>query len=107
MGGLGDEMSTTPDNAELERGQRRLEERLDKERTEMLGEVRAVGTRLELAIGNLSFVHPEVFLEGQARQDAEVAALKQQVTGLRNTFIGGFVVVIGTGVAVQLLAATG
>lgn len=96
-----------PTAAELARDLRQLEARVDRERVELLDEVRRGFAQLQSAIEaqSLERITKDVYQADQRRFESEMSQLRREVFAMRRLVIGSFLAVIAVGVAVQILMA--
>lgn len=93
--------------AELARGLAQLEDRIERERSEMLTEVRNGFAQLNAAITAQSSerITKDVYTADQKRFELELKRVHHELSVLRRVVIGSFLVVIAVGVIAQLFGA--
>lgn len=94
-----------PTAAELARDLRQLEARVERERAELLDEVRRGFADLRNAIDAQSSerITKDVYIADQRRFEAEMKAMSKEVSSLKRLVIGSFTTVIAVAAAMQLL----
>jgi predicted phage gp36 major capsid-like protein len=94
-----------PTTAEIARDLRQLEARIDRERVELLDEVRRGFANLKTAIDNQSAerITKDVYRAEQRRFEADLASLRKDVAMIKRMFVGGFLSVIAASVVVQMM----
>jgi ATP-dependent helicase YprA (DUF1998 family) len=94
-----------PTTAEIARDLRQLEARVERERAELLEEVRRGFVDLRSAIEAQSSerITRDVYRADQRRQESEIASLRRDVAAMRRVFVGGFLAVIAASVLVQMM----
>lgn len=90
--------------AELARGLAQLEDRIERERSEMLTEVRNGFAQLNAAITAQSSerITKDVYTADQKRFELELRRVHHELAVLRRIVVGSFLVVIAVGVLAQL-----
>lgn len=98
-------MLQEPTVSEVVRDLQSLEQRVDRERRELLDEVRAGFAMLQTAIEAQSAerITKEVYSADQRRFEAELLSLRNEVSSMRRVFVGGFLTVIAASVALQMV----
>lgn len=93
-----------PTAAELARDLRQLEARVERERAELLEEVRRGFTDLRAAIDGQSSerITKDVYMADQRRFESELGQLRREVMSVRKLLIGSFLAVIAAGVAMMM-----
>ena len=94
-----------PTTAEIARDLRQLEERVARERAELLEELRRGFGELRLAIEAQSSerITKDVYRADQRRFEAEMTSLRRDVSAVKRTFVSGFLTVIAASVVVQMI----
>lgn len=94
-----------PTTAEIARDLRQLEQRVERERLELLDEVRRGFTDIRNAIEAQSSerITKDVYRADQRRHESEIGQLRRDVASMRRVFVGGFLTVIAASVIVQLM----
>lgn len=94
-----------PTTSELARDLRQLEARVDRERAELLDEVRRGFASVTSAIDaqSLERITKDVYRADQRRIELEVAQLRREVFSIRRLLVGSFLAVMAVGVALQVL----
>lgn len=94
-----------PTASELARDLRQLEARVERERAELLDEVRRGFADLRNAIDAQSSerITKDVYVADQRRFEAEMKAMSKEVSSLKRLVIGSFTTVIAVAAAMQLL----
>ena len=94
-----------PTTAEIARDLRQLEGRIDRERAELLEEVRRGFVDLRSAIDAQSSerITKDVYRADQRRHEAEIGQLRRDVAAMRRVFVSGFLTVIAASVVVQMM----
>jgi hypothetical protein len=94
-----------PTTSELARDLRQLEARVDRERAELLIEVRRGFSDLRQAIDAQSSerITKEVYQADQRRFESEISQLRAEVLSVRRLMVGSFIVVIAAASVLQLL----
>ena len=95
-----------PTTAELARDLRQLEARIDRERLELLDEVRRGFADVKNAIDAQSSerITKDVYRADQRRIESEMASLRKDVGVMKRMFVGGFLTVIAASVVIQMMA---
>ena len=93
-----------PTAAELARDLRQLEARMERERVEMLDELRRGFKDLKQAIDAQSSerITKDVYMADQRRFESELGQLRREVMSVRKLLIGSFLAVIAAGVAMMM-----
>lgn len=91
--------------AEVARDLRQLEERIDRERAEMLAEVRNGFAQLNNAIMAQSSerITKDVYSADQKRFEAEIKRVYHELNTLRKIVIGSFLSVIAAGIGMTMV----
>jgi len=94
-----------PTTAEIARDLRQLEARVDRERAELLEEVRRGFADLQKAIGAQSSerITKDVYVADQRRFEFELGQLRKDVGSLRKLVMGSFLAVIAAAAVIQLV----
>jgi len=94
-----------PTTAEIARNLRQLEARVDRERAELLEEVRRGFADLRKAIDGQSSerITRDVYLADQRRFEFELGQLRKDVGSLRKLVMGSFLAVIAAAAVIQLV----
>jgi hypothetical protein len=94
-----------PTTAELARDLRQLEARVDRERAELLEEVRRGFADLRKAIDAQSSerITKDVYVADQRRFEFEIGQLRKDVGSLRRLVVGSFLAVIAAATIIQLV----
>jgi hypothetical protein len=94
-----------PTTAELARDLRQLEARVDRERAELLEEVRRGFADLRKAIDAQSSerITKDVYVADQRRFEFEIGQLRKDVGSLRRLVMGSFLAVIAAATIIQLV----
>ena len=95
-----------PTAAELARDLRQLEARVERERAELLDEVRRGFSDLRKAIDAQSSerITKDVYMADQRRFESELGQLRREVGSVRRLLIGSFLAVIAAGVIMMMFA---
>jgi hypothetical protein len=95
-----------PTTAEIARDLRQLEARIERERTELLEEVRRGFVDLRNAIDAQSSerITRDVYMADQRRFESELGQLRREVMSVRKLLIGSFLAVIAAGVTMMMFA---
>lgn len=96
-------MPEQPTIAEVDRKVTSLEDRIDRERGEMLAAMERRFDQLDRAISNLQVVDPEVFRADQGRQDETANRLESEIRWTRRLLIGSLLVPIAVALVWLLL----
>lgn len=90
--------------AELARGLAQLEDRIERERSEMLTEVRNGFAQLNAAITAQSSerITKDVYTADQKRFELELKRVHHEIAVLRRIIIGSFLAVVAVGVVAQM-----
>ena len=93
-----------PTTAEIARDLRQLEARINRERTELLEEVRRGFVDLRNAIDAQSSerITRDVYMADQRRFESELGQLRREVMSVRKLLIGSFLAVIAAGVTMMM-----
>lgn len=93
-----------PTTAEIARDLRQLEARVDRERAELLEEVRRGFAGLQKAIDGQSSerITKDVYVADQRRFEFELGQLRKDVGSLRKLVVGSFLAVIAAAAIIQL-----
>ena len=93
-----------PTTAEIARDLRQLEARIERERTELLEEVRRGFVDLRNAIDAQSSerITRDVYMADQRRFESELGQLRREVMSVRKLLIGSFLAVIAAGVTMMM-----
>ena len=94
-----------PTTAEIARDLRQLEARVERERAELLDEVRRGFSELKVAIDAQSSerITRDVYLADQRRFEAEMASLRRDVHAFKRIFVGGLLSVIAASAGIQMM----
>ena len=94
-----------PTTAEIARDLRQLEARVDRERAELLEEVRRGFSSLQKAIDGQASerITKDVYLADQRRFENELGQLRRDVGSLRRLVMGSFLAVIAAAAIIQLV----
>lgn len=94
-----------PTTAEIARDLRQLEARVDRERAELLEEVRRGFADLRKAIDAQSSerITKDVYVADQRRFEFELGELRKDVGALRRLVVGSFLAVIAAATIIQLV----
>lgn len=94
-----------PTTSELARDLRQLEARVERERAELLEEVRRGFADIRKAIDGQSSerITRDVYLADQRRIELEMSQLRQEFAGLRKIVIGSFLTVIAAAATIQMV----
>jgi thermostable 8-oxoguanine DNA glycosylase len=95
-----------PTTAEIARDLRQLEARINRERTELLEEVRRGFVDLRNAIDAQSSerITRDVYMADQRRFESELSQLRREVMSVRKLLISSFLAVIAAGVTMMMFA---
>jgi thermostable 8-oxoguanine DNA glycosylase len=95
-----------PTTAEIARDLRQLEARIERERTELLEEVRRGFVDLRNAIDAQSSerITRDVYMADQRRFESELSQLRREVMSVRKLLISSFLAVIAAGVTMMMFA---
>ena len=93
-----------PTTAEIARDLRQLEARIERERTELLEEVRRGFVDLRNAIDAQSSerITRDVYMADQRRFESELGQLRREVMSVRKLLISSFLAVIAAGVTMMM-----
>ena len=93
-----------PTTAEIARDLRQLEGRIERERTELLEEVRIGFADLRRAIEDQAAqrITKDVYQADQRRAEIEMRQLRNEVANVRRLVTGSFLAVIAAGIAVMV-----
>jgi thermostable 8-oxoguanine DNA glycosylase len=93
-----------PTTAEIARDLRQLEARIERERTELLEEVRRGFVDLRNAIDAQSSerITRDVYMADQRRFESELSQLRREVMSVRKLLISSFLAVIAAGVTMMM-----
>ena len=94
-----------PTTAEIARDLRQLEARVERERAELLDEVRRGFEQVKNAIDAQSSerITRDVYRADQRRFELEMASLRKDVAAMKRMFVGGFLAVIAASGILQLM----
>lgn len=94
-----------PTTSELARDLRQLEARVERERAELLEEVRRGFADLRKAIDAQSSerITRDVYLADQRRIELEMSQLHSELTSLRRIVVGSFLTVIAAAAVIQMV----
>lgn len=96
-----------PTTSEIARDLRQLEQRVERERVELMAEVRRGFSELRTAIDAQSAerITRDVYQADQKRFESEIQSLRRDVHSMRRTVIGSFFTVIFAAIVIQLIVA--
>lgn len=94
-----------PTTAEIARDLRQLEARVDRERAELLDEVRRGFTDVKNAIDAQSSerITKDVYRADQRRFELEMTSLRKDVIAMKKMFVGGLLTVITASAMIQMM----
>jgi len=96
-----------PTTAEIARDLRQLEAKVERDRTELIGEVRRGFDELRAAIDGQASqrITKDVYSADQRRSEIEMKQLRIELGNVRRLLIGSFLSVIAAGVVAMALGA--
>jgi hypothetical protein len=96
-----------PTTAELARDLRQLEAKVERDRTELITEVRRGFDELRAAIDGQAAqrITKDVYSADQRRFEIEMKQLRHELANVRRLLIGSFLAVIAAGVALMSIGA--
>lgn len=95
-----------PTTGELARDLRQLEARMERERAELLTEVRRGFTDLRSAIDGQAAerITKDVYVADQRRFENEIGQLSREVGSVRRLIVGSFLTVIAAGIVMMMFS---
>lgn len=95
-----------PTTGELARDLRQLEARMERERSELLTEVRRGFTDLRSAIDGQAAerITKDVYVADQRRFENEIGQLSREVGSVRRLIVGSFLTVIAAGIVMMMFS---